>query len=64
MGILSGCSHVSTTVRLHHLDFNEAFGEKATTQGWSMLFLTNLGSRIPQNNSYMATYLPSQKPSK
>ena len=28
MGILPRCSHVSTTVWLHHLDFNEMIGEK------------------------------------
>ena len=27
--ILPGCSHISTTVPLHHLDSNEASGEKA-----------------------------------
>ena len=28
MGILPSCRHVSTTVWLHHLDFNEMFGDK------------------------------------
>ena len=34
MGILSSCNHVSTTVWLHHLDFNKTLGEKAR---WKLL---------------------------
>ena len=30
MGVLLSCSHVSIIIWLHHLDFNEALGEKAT----------------------------------
>ena len=29
MRILLGCSHVSTTVQLHYLDFNKMYGGKA-----------------------------------
>ena len=33
MRILSSCNCVSTTVCLHQIDFNQAFGEKA---GWEI----------------------------
>ena len=35
-----------------------------TTQGIYKMLSTNPESRTPQNSSYMATYVPSHKPSK
>ena len=53
---------VNTIARLHHMDADKTYREKAKRKIHNKLYWTNTGSNTPRNNACMASYLPSLNP--